>query len=110
MPRADGKLDIIGAGLDTIFAAAVPVQHPRIVVAVRTLLSLEDTARDHALDVSLQTAAGDQLAHAHGDLPPAPPEALPQLPPSGVGVLMVLQFENVVFSEYGVHEFTIVWD
>jgi hypothetical protein len=34
-PRPDGKLDIHGAGFDTVFAHAVPVQHARLVVAVR---------------------------------------------------------------------------
>jgi hypothetical protein len=36
--RPDGKLDILGAGFDTIWASTVPAQHQRLVLAVRVLV------------------------------------------------------------------------
>ena len=37
--RDDGKLDIDGAGWDTIYAEDVPAVHARLVFALRLLLS-----------------------------------------------------------------------
>lgn len=38
-PRPDGKIDIYGAGFDTIFAPTVPARHPQLSIAIRILLS-----------------------------------------------------------------------
>ena len=60
--RPDGKLDILGAGFDTIWAPTVPAQHARLVLAVRVLLTRHETEHPHRLDVVIQAADGADLA------------------------------------------------
>lgn len=110
-PRPDGKLDIHGAGFDTVFAPAVPVQHARLVLAVRVLLSRHETESAHWLAVVIQAADGAELARSRADLQPLPDEAREQIPPGRqFGIGMVLQFENVVFPDYGDHQIVVQWD
>jgi hypothetical protein len=68
--RPDGKLDIMGAGFDTVFAPAGPAQHSRLVLAVRVLLSRHETEHEHRLDVVVQAADGAELARGTGPCGP----------------------------------------
>jgi hypothetical protein len=109
--RPDGKLDILGAGFDTVWASAVPAQHPRLVLAVRVLLSRHETEHPHRLDVVIQAVDGAELARARGDLGALPDEARAQIPAGRqFGVGMVLNFENIVFPAYGNHQIVVQWD
>jgi hypothetical protein len=109
--RPDGKLDIMGAGFDTVFAADLPAQHRRLVLAVRVLLSRHETESPHWLDVVVQATDGAELARGRADLQPLPDEARAQIPAGRqVGVGMVLNFENVVFSAHGNHQIVVQWD
>ena len=56
--RQDGKLDIYGAGFDTIHSRAVPAQHARLVLVARILVSRHEAEHDHRLDVVLSGALG----------------------------------------------------
>jgi hypothetical protein len=110
-PRPDGKLDIYGAGFDGILAQAVPAIHPRLVLAVRVLLSRHEAERGHDLDVILQAADGMELARAHGDLGPIDEEQRAQIPAGRkLGVGLILSFDNLVFPEYGTYQLVIQWD
>jgi hypothetical protein len=109
--RPDGKLDILGAGFDTVFAAGLPAKHPRLVLAVRVLLSRHEAENPHSLVVVIQEADGAELARARATLPPLPDEARAQIPAGRqIGVGMVLNFEDVVFSEHGTHQIVVQWD
>src|SRR5438093_172299 len=48
--RPDGKLDIFGAGFDTIYAAAVPARHHQIAFALRLFLSRHEAENPHRVD------------------------------------------------------------
>lgn len=110
-PRPDGKLDIHGAGFDTIFAAAVPAQHPRLVLAVRVLLSRHETESPHWLDVVIQAADGAELGRARADMQALPHAVRAQITPgTQFGLGMVLNFENIVFPVYGDHQIVVQWD
>ncbi len=37
--RPDGKLDIYGAGFDTLFAPSVPTTHPQMALVLRLLMT-----------------------------------------------------------------------
>src|SRR5689334_11364252 len=78
--RSDNKLDILGAGFDTIFTPGVPARHERLVLAVRILISRHEGEHDHRLDVILSAADGEELARAHADLPPLPDQVREALP------------------------------
>jgi hypothetical protein len=109
--RPDGKLDVYGAGFDTILAAGVPARHPRLVLAVRVLLSRHEAERSHDLDVILQAADGMEIARAHGDLAPVEADQRAQIPPGRkLGVGLILAFEDLVFPEYGAYQLVIQWD
>jgi hypothetical protein len=109
--RPDGKLDIFGAGFDTIFARSVPARHARLVLAVRILLSRHEGEHSHRLDVIVSAADGAELARAHTDLSPMPDE-LRDVIPAGrrVGLDMVLNFDNLILPEYGDYQIAIHWD
>lgn len=106
--RPDGKLDIYGAGFDTILARAVPALHPRIVVVLRVLITRAETQRVHTIDVTLSRVGGDVMAHAHAELTPVPEESIPRGRTAGLG--FNLGFDNVVFPEFGTYEFAAQWD
>ena len=109
--RRDGKLDILGAGFDTVWAPSVPARHPRLVLAVRVLMTRHETEHPHALDVVIQATDGAELARGRAELEPLPDEARSEIAPgSRFGVGMVLNFENVVFPEHGNHQVVVQWD
>ena len=110
-PRPDGKLDIFGAGFDRIFASDVPARHARLALALRVLVSRHEAEHPHRLDVVIQDADGSELGRAHGAVDPVPQEARHQLPAGRqLGLGMVLNFDNLVFSAFGEYQIIIQWD
>lgn len=108
--RPDGKLDIYGAGFDTILVPSVPAQHPRLFIALRVLISREEGAQAHQIDVVLRAVGGAELARARGELALSA-ESADVIPPDRLaGIGMLLGFEGVVFPEYGAYEFAVQWD
>lgn len=64
--RPDGKTDIYGAGWDTIFAAAVPTQHPQMAVAIRILMSQHEAEHEHRLQLIHERGRpGDSACRRH---------------------------------------------
>jgi len=109
--RPDGKMDIYGAAWDTIFAAAVPAVHPQLSLAVRVLASRHEVENPHKLTIVLQTADGAELARAHGEVAPMPDEVRQAIPAgSRFGIGAVLNFQNVLFPEYGAYQLLVLWD
>ena len=110
-PRPDGKLDIFGAGFDLIIAPGVPAQHPRLLLAVRVLLTRNEVENAHRLDVFVQQADGQELGRARQEISPVPEEKREQIPAGRhVGVGALLTFENLVFPEFGAYQIVIHWD
>ena len=99
--RPDGKLDIYGAGFDTILAASAPARHPRITIVVRVLITQAEARREHTIDVILRPVGGEAIAHAHAGFDPVPgaPNVIPKGRLAGIG--MNLGFNDVVFPESG---------
>ncbi len=109
--RHDGKLDIYGAGFDTIIAPSIPAQHTRLMLGVRVLISKHETEHPHGLDVFLQTADGDELARAQAQVPLLSEEDRSQLPPGRqIGIGLLLAFNNLIFPQYGSYQLVIHWD
>jgi hypothetical protein len=108
--RPDGKLDIFGAGYDTILAASAPARHLRIVIVVRVLITRAEARRAHAVDVILRPVGGEAIANAHTELGVIPGAA--GIIPTGrlAGIGLNLAFNDVVFPEFGTYEFAIQWD
>jgi hypothetical protein len=109
--RPDGKLDIYGAGFDTVHAPNVPALHPRLVLAIRLLLSRHEMEHEHRLDVILSGADGDELARAHGGLTALDEEQRTNIPPGRqAGIQLILNFDNVIFPEFGAYQLAVHWD
>jgi hypothetical protein len=110
-PRPDGKLDIYGAGWDTIWTADVPTVHARLVLALRLLISRTEAEHPHKLDVIIQTADGTEIGRAGGSLDAMPAEGRQQIPAGRkAGLAMVMNFENLVFPAFGDYQIVIQWD
>ncbi len=109
--RQDGKLDIFGAGFDTIFAPGVPARHARLVLAVRVLLSRHEAEHQHRLDVILQAADGAEIGRARGEVEPLEDSVRQEIPAGRqVGLGLLLNFDNLVFPEFGAYQVAIHWD
>ena len=68
--RQDGKLDIYGAGYDTVYAATVAVRHDRLTMVLRVLLTRHETEAGHRLEVVIQSADGPKVARASTQMEP----------------------------------------
>jgi hypothetical protein len=110
-PRQDGKLDLSGAGWDTIFASSVPARHARLVLAVRLLISRTEAEHPHTLEVIIQGADGDEISRAVGQCAALSEEERQQIAVTRrAGVSLVLNFENLVFPTFGDYQIVIQWD
>jgi hypothetical protein len=109
--RPDGKLDIHGAGFDTLFASSTPAVHPRLDLVVRVLFSIHEVESPHTLLVVLVTADGDELARMQAEVPAMPPDQRPSVPAGHrIGLAFVLSIANVVFPDYGNYHIAIHMD
>jgi hypothetical protein len=71
----EGKLDIIGAGFDTIVSRQVPTRHPRMGLAIRFVLEPAELAEEHRVEIILRERVGDAIpARAEILVPPMPDE------------------------------------
>jgi hypothetical protein len=109
--RPDGKLDIYGAGFDTIFASAVPVRHPQLSIIVRVLLTVHEAENAHRLQLILMSEDGPEIARADAELDPIPAEALEQITVGDrIGIGTILNVPGLIFPSYGRYHLSILWD
>lgn len=109
--RPDGKLDVFGAGFDTIHAAGVPAVHRRLVLAIRILVSRHEARYAHQIDVAIQGADGADIAEAALPVEALDEERRARIPAgrkAGVGLLAA--FEDIVFPAFGAYQVVIQWD
>lgn len=108
--RADGKLDLMGVGWDTIGALSVPVTHPRMDLVLRFLLAAHELRSTHTVVVSLLGPDGE-LGRMEAITQPWP-EPQRQGIPAGrkAAIGMVLNFVNTAFPDFGAYHLAITWD
>src|SRR3989338_10382979 len=58
----NGKLYIMGGGVENIFAGTVPAKHPSLGIAFRLTLSPAELGRTHQLEILLVNADGGRIA------------------------------------------------
>lgn len=108
-PRADGKLDVFGAGVDMIYAADVPTRHPSISLVARLFADAKDLKETHALEIVFSQPDGEEIARAEQEISPVADEAITRHDGKhGIGI--VLQFAGMVFPEYGPYEIELLMD
>jgi hypothetical protein len=110
-PRQDGKIDIFGAGVETVWAQQVPASHPQLALVLAFSISRHEAETPHAIDVIVMGADGQEIGRAHGDTPPLAPDQLDQVP-AGHRILVktVLVFANLTFPAFGLYHLAIHWD
>ena len=109
--RQDGKLDIYGAGWDTINAPSVPTRHPRLTLVVRLLITRKEAERPHRLDVALQTTDGSEIARARGDVEASDPADRDKNAAVGnTALVLAMNFDNLIFPEFGTYQLALTWD
>lgn len=108
---SDQKLNIFGAGFDTILAPDVPARHPQLSLAIRLLVSRNELEHEHSLQVVIQAMDGDEIARAETSLPAMPEPEREQIPAGRqVGVAAVLNFAGLIFPTYGTYQLVLLWD
>jgi hypothetical protein len=108
--RADGKIDIVGAGWDTIVAEELPVRHPQITIVLRLLLAKHEAEHEHQIELVLMGEDGE-VARLTGTVPPAPADLLKTWPyGEKYGVATVINLQRIEFEAYGRYHFASLWD
>ncbi len=108
---ADGKLTIVGAGVDLLVAPTVPTIHARIVLILRAFVSIEEAREPHRVAVRVVGPGGNQVGSTYSDAQPVP-EAVLALGESlsHIGMGTVQDMRNLRLPSYGRYEFAISWD
>lgn len=109
--RPDNKIDVYGAGFDTIFASAVPVRHAQLSIVVRVLLTQHEASSPHRLELVLMGDDGPEIARAQADAEVVPEEVRRGVPAGDrLGIAAVLNIQGLVFPRYGRYHLAVVWD
>jgi hypothetical protein len=106
-PAEGGKLDLIGAAIDTVSSRTAPFEHESLTLLARVLLSPGEVGRVHRFDVSLVGADGTEVVSTTRETDPV--EA-PQGEGRRASVGFVLELKNLPFPSFGLYQFVISWD
>lgn len=110
-PRPDGKIDIFGAGFDTIFAAATPARHTQLALVVRFLLSTHELEEPHKFKVVLLAEDGGELARLEAQMDAMSDDDRNQVPAGEpIGISNLFNMAGIVFPDYGRYHFVLSWD
>jgi hypothetical protein len=108
--RPDGKLDIYGAGFDTLFASAVPTTHPQLAVILKLRLERHELESPHRLGI-LVMGPDEEVARLDGAMEEVPEEQRAQVPPGrSAAVPFVFNLANLTFPVFGDYAVAVTWD
>jgi len=110
--RQDGKFDVFGAGIDQVFAVALPARHPSLTVLLRLILGPLETRSPHTLEFHVLDPDGQpRIQPLKGQVGPADERNLTKLPAGQpIPIATVIKIEGIVFERYGPHAIVILWD
>ena len=109
----DGKITLVGLGVDAVVAQSVPAVHPRLVVAVRVWASEDEAREEHRVDVEVFAPDGERVGATHSLTVPMTDEQLElarSVPLAGVGIAAVLDTRGLPMPAFGRYEIAIKWD
>jgi hypothetical protein len=101
--RPDGKLDMFGAGFDTVYAPTLPAPHPRLAVALRLLAPRDTEPEGEQIVVTVEGPDGTPLARAEGTITADLQRQAHRAEGQPISIGAILNFETVVFRAYGEH-------
>ena len=116
--KVNGKLYILGAGCNVIFARRVPMRHARVGIGLLIRVPYTETDVQHLVSIRLEDADGRVLPIA--DMPGRTDEKLhtlsqgfrigrpTQLPPGTEQIVpMAINIQGLGFSSYGNYRFVV---
>ena len=103
---SEGKVYILGGGIDKIFAKAFPTTHPQMALALKLKLDSSECEREHALEIELWDADGNPAGPKLSAKFEAPREDLGR--PSYVQ--LVLNIVGQTFKAAGDYAFKVLVD
>jgi uncharacterized protein DUF6941 len=106
-PAEGGKLNLMGASVDTLWSHSAPFEHPSLTLVSRMLLSTEEVGEVHRLDVALVGPDGEEIVNLDRVTDPVEP-------PSGdsrrASVGFVTEMKNLPIPSFGRYELVLSWD
>ncbi len=102
----DGKMYVLGGGIDRIFAQSFPARHPFLALVVKLKLHPSECERPHKLEIELWDRDGRRMGpHVEGGFTAT---RQPKMRPGSVQ--LVLNFMNAEFPKPDDYEFHILVD
>jgi len=104
----DGKLSMLGGDFDTIFVRSFPAQHSSLALVVKLDAARDDCGREHEMRVTSSGPLNSSF------LPAVESRFTPQLNPLFANrptrVLLVFNFQSLMFPNQGKYQFHITVD
>ena len=106
---ANGKLHLVGGAFDTIWTQQVPLNYPKLSLAMRLLLSAAELDRKHKVEIRIMNEDGKVVPPSvGGDLEIS---KNPNLPKGWKqGFMTVMNFANLTFPAFGDYSFELIVD
>ena len=106
---ANGKLHLVGGAFDTIWAQQVPLNYPRLSLAIRLFFSAAELDRKHKVEIRIVNDDGKTIQPAVGG--ELEVSKSPNLPKGWKqGFMTVMNFTNLSFPAFGDYSFELVID
>jgi hypothetical protein len=107
-PQHGGKLYLLGAGFDELYAPGFPVVHPYMAFVVKVKFHPSECGRTHSLEIELWDPDGQRIGPKVGGSVRA--ERNPAHPTRAVFAQVILGMFGTQFPRPGTYEFHIVID
>ena len=101
----NGKLYVMGGGVENVFAGTVPVKHPSLGIAFRLTLSPAELGRTHQLEILLVNADGGRIATVNAKIQAERPVQGTGWP---VSVPLAINFAQIEFPAFGDYQFELM--
>jgi hypothetical protein len=108
LAHPDGKVYILGGGIDMLFTPTVPFQSQPFSLALKIEFASVETDRPHTIEVHLLDPDGHAVMPAMKNV--VVPRRHAQWPTRMSGAVMVLGFIGIQFQQYGSYAFSILVD
>jgi hypothetical protein len=109
--REFGKMDILGAGIKTIFTPGVPAVQATLTVAAWLDMTLDEASAQHEVEIQITGPDGQPIAGGRGMVPPASAAQLGGVPDNQlIGVPLPLPLPNIALPTWGRYTLHLRWD
>lgn len=105
LAQQDGKLNVIGLGIDIIKATSYPYVHPTLSVLFMLTFDPDEIGKEQKLQMLVVTPGGLDVPPANFEMTPKPPD-YPDLPVRGS---IIAAFNGFPFEGPGVYVWRLIW-